>query len=650
MHGKTRGYGETPGVKQQAGKIELFTELGKRGVYQAVGIYVAVAWGIIEILITVADRFGWPGWLGDAALILFLTALPFVVLLAWAFDLTGHGLQRVEPGSLRGKTLIAGGLTVVLAATAALVVLREDSGAAFPEAGKALAKKPVIAVLPFQDLIGAGNSAIQALAFTDEVINRINAHPDLIALDLNSVTNPAFGGLISEARANAPWADYAVRGSLRPATVGVELRVRMTDPQGIVVWEHGVVRDIGDPAEARNAQQYVAAQVAAGVGKSLSGFDYCEPSGNPEATRLYYEARELFAQRGPHVASAARLLEQAIELDPQFARAMDFLAAVYQRFQVHVSGDPDAYGMTAPELKAFMQNQPELAMAKAALDLCPTLGESYVVVELYAPVHHTFADAVEIYREGIQRDHGAVQLIDRLSNLYFEMGHLDTAAVYASEVHQRDPLNPRALANLSGIELMRGNVGVSLDLLRQALDAGLNPANAHMDLAYLFYLVGDHQGLDELLEPDFPAIAGAPPQFSWPFDPRELQLAKEDPDLRQRLLADFERMATEGDPMLLAMLVGVHGAPPWLFELGDRGLAWRALERLAEHAPPGAIPQGVWYHRWRHWFGSNRLLELGKWTPAFTDFWERLGPPDGCSWDGSTLECEWAEDRSPPER
>jgi hypothetical protein len=67
----------------------VLSELGRRGVYQAVGLYVAIAWGSIEIILTASERLSWPSWLGDAALILFITALPFVVLLSWAFDLTG---------------------------------------------------------------------------------------------------------------------------------------------------------------------------------------------------------------------------------------------------------------------------------------------------------------------------------------------------------------------------------------------------------------------------------------------------------------------------------------------------------------------------------------------------------------------------------
>ena len=97
----------------------IFRELARRGVYQALGIYVAIAWGSIEILITASDRLAWPAWLGDVALILFLTGLPLVVLLSWAFDLTGSGFKRMEPGSLRGKALIAAAFTLTIAVSTA---------------------------------------------------------------------------------------------------------------------------------------------------------------------------------------------------------------------------------------------------------------------------------------------------------------------------------------------------------------------------------------------------------------------------------------------------------------------------------------------------------------------------------------------------
>jgi hypothetical protein len=101
----------------------LIGELARRGVFQAVAIYVAVAWGGTEILITASDRFGWPAWIADAALILFLTGLPFVVLLSWTFDLSGTHLRRVDPGSMRGKLMIASAATVVMAITATVIAV-----------------------------------------------------------------------------------------------------------------------------------------------------------------------------------------------------------------------------------------------------------------------------------------------------------------------------------------------------------------------------------------------------------------------------------------------------------------------------------------------------------------------------------------------
>jgi TolB-like protein/tetratricopeptide (TPR) repeat protein len=618
-------------------RIKFFAELRHRGVYQAVGIYAALSWGSIEVLITVTERFGWPAWLADAALILFLTGLPLMVFLAWTFDLTGSGLRRADPGSLKGKAMIAGGLMLVLAVSASLFVMRDEGPGTGPYS-RSGDERPVIAVMPFQDLIGAGNSGVMALAFTDEVINRINAHPDLVALDLQTVTNPLMGALIADAQAGMAAADYRVQGSLRTARVGVELRVRMTDRQGIVIWEYKTTRNLTDAMEARNAQGFVAGEVATGLGRSLTGIDYCEPSENTEATRLYYEAKDRFAERGAeNVASAANLLEKALQFDPDYARAMNLLAAVYQRFTVHVMPDPSQYGMDEDQLQAFIDGTPEVPLANKAMDICPTLGSAYVISELSAPVKHTIADFVEILLEGLRRDPGNIPLLDNLTYQYLSMGHLDSAMETATEHYRRDPLSPRAPHVLALVERMKANSGRALELEREALAAGYQRRNAFHVIAYDLYVLGDIEGLNAHLGSDF-----IPSPETMLIDPRRIWAAQEDPVIHATLVAEYDALIAAADLLELGGLIGWRGAPPWLFELGDAELAWKAMERFADLAAPGALPEGIWYRRWRHWFGNQRLLDLHTWTPLYMDFWGRNGPPNGCDWEVGELLCEWA--------
>jgi len=127
----------------------LVGELLRRGVVQAVALYIAVAWGGTEILITVGDRFDWPDWIADAALILFLTGLPFVIVLAWTFNLSSGALHRDGPGRLGGKFLIAAAATIVIGVTASFAVFRSQ------DEEIAVLQEPVIAVMPIQDFSGS---------------------------------------------------------------------------------------------------------------------------------------------------------------------------------------------------------------------------------------------------------------------------------------------------------------------------------------------------------------------------------------------------------------------------------------------------------------------------------------------------------------
>jgi len=624
-------------VSKHKNQKNLLVELGRRGVFQTVGIYVAVAWGSIEILITTSDRFGWPSWLGDTALILFLTALPFVVLLSWAFDLSGSGLKRMEPGSLTGKVLIAATLTMVLGLSASWFVLRDGASSVPVAAIQGIDGRPVIAVMPFQEFIGSANSKVLSLAFTDELINRINVHPDLIALDLNTVTRPG----PEQSGQDAIAADYFVLGTLKTAQVGIKLQVRMTDREGVVKWEFEAVRDYRDPIEARNTQEYLAANIASGLGQSLTGTDYCQPSKNIEASRLYYEAMNRFALRGAeNVATAAILLEQAVELDEDYARALNLLGAVYMRFQAHVGKDPSQYGMNEDELRAFIESEPYLPLLKHALALCPGLGSAYVMLELSAPVRHYSADLVDFLLEGLRRDPGDTDLMDWAAYTYLEMGHLDSAFKIASEFYQRDPLNPRSGHVLALVLRVMGNSDRALVLEKKAVEAGYEGQSENLIFAYDRYVTGDIDTLVSSLDHGF--IAGPD---TLPIDPRLLIAASMDASGHAKLVKQVEAyVADTTNPEDLYTLIGSRGAMPWVFELNDPELAWKTLQKFAEIAHDGASPYGFWLKRWRHWFGNQRLVELLKtWTPDYEIFWNRHGAPDGCEWDGETLTCAWAD-------
>jgi len=614
-------------------KQNILAELGRRGVYQAVGLYVAIAWGSIEILLTASERLAWPSWLGDAALILFLTALPFVVLLSWAFDLKGSGLKRMEPGSLTGKVVIAATSTLVLGISGSWFVWNDsDKGVPIVDV-QSPDGRPVIAVLPFQDLSGQAHGAWLPLAFTEEVINRVNAHPDLVALDLQSVTHPMMVQRLSSESNSA----YRVTGKLLPAAVGTNIRARMTNALGNVLWEHEQVFELNDSNAISAAQKWIAGQVATGLGRSLVGVDYCESSANSQAVELYLDAQKLFIRRGPaNVAKAALLLEEATTLDPNFARALELLSEVYKRFLFWVTQDPSQYGMSEDELKRFLSGQPEIEPARRALDLCSTLGAAFFTVATATPVHQTFADAVDLLEEALRRDPANVTLMSRLVELLLRMGHMKWADAVAQEMYLRDPLSTRVPHVLAMTQALLGNLERSIELEQESLSLGYELNSILPGISSTYVALRDTEGLEKILGGTFS------PTKRMPVDPRDVLSAQTEDVLKADLVGIYQELIDAGDTNLLRSLSGWSGSSLAL-DLGDESLGWLIMERWAEVSGAGGMPMAFWNSRYRQWFGNSRMLQLGDYLGTWSDFWDRKGPPDGCTWDNPVLTCEWAK-------
>jgi tetratricopeptide (TPR) repeat protein len=70
---------------------KLIRELRRREVFRTAGLYVGVAWILIEGASVLLDAFEAPDWILRAMIILAIIGLPVTIILAWIFDITeGH--------------------------------------------------------------------------------------------------------------------------------------------------------------------------------------------------------------------------------------------------------------------------------------------------------------------------------------------------------------------------------------------------------------------------------------------------------------------------------------------------------------------------------------------------------------------------------
>ena len=76
--------------------ISFLAELRRRNVVK-VGIgYVVAAWLLIQMVTTVLPTFDAPAWIVRTVTFLLILGLPFVLVFAWAFEITPDGLRRTR--------------------------------------------------------------------------------------------------------------------------------------------------------------------------------------------------------------------------------------------------------------------------------------------------------------------------------------------------------------------------------------------------------------------------------------------------------------------------------------------------------------------------------------------------------------------------
>jgi tetratricopeptide (TPR) repeat protein len=71
----------------------LFRELRRREVFRTAGLYVGIAWIVIEGASVLLPAFEAPEWVLRALIIVAIIGLPVVIVLAWIFDITDHGIE-----------------------------------------------------------------------------------------------------------------------------------------------------------------------------------------------------------------------------------------------------------------------------------------------------------------------------------------------------------------------------------------------------------------------------------------------------------------------------------------------------------------------------------------------------------------------------
>ena len=533
----------------------FFAELRRRNVYKVAVAYALVGWLLIQVASTTFPFLQIPDWGTRLVIGLVLLAFPIALVLAWAFEMTPTGIMRTEtadrsPTARRGRALGAV-ITILALAVAALLAFQ-----IFRPKASSLNDKS-IAVLPFENRSEDKENAYFADGVQDEILTRLARIGDLKVISRTSTQHyksaPENLREVGRQLGVANILEGSVQKSGQSIRVNVQLIHAETDAH---VWAEIYDRKLTDVFAL---QSEIASTIADALKAKLTGAEKQviaqKPTENAEAYDAYLRGIAFNREGNSAVIAdkAAKSLEDAVRLDPQFAAAWALLARIHSRvffnnldasegrrqkaeqalqtalrlqpdlaesqlarafYQYWVSRDYEGARDTFERLQAKMPNNADLlealgyitrrqgfwAEANAYLNQAVTLNplDRFVRVQVAAGWEfiRNYPEALRLYDQALQIWPNDMILLARKAGVYQALGDLDRADALLKELHP-DHDDVAVVARIYDQALLRRRYPETIAFLRGAIErvASIPQRNEYrLWLGDLERLSGDRDG------------------------------------------------------------------------------------------------------------------------------------------------------------
>ena len=344
----------------------LLAELQRRQVTRVAASYVVAGWIVLQVATTLANALMLPTWFATVVLLLLLAGFPIAIVISWMFELTPEGLQRTigfgdgEPAKPRttdwillAGLIVVGVIAVVTALTARVIDIAPADRS--------------IAILPFENRSENKTDSEYGDWLSELISGLLGKASDLRVISQTSAALFKGKAIAMPEIAKQLNVTLIVEGSVRSEgddiVISAQLINAATDTQ---VWGEIYERKTEN---ALSVQSEVAAKVAAAVAVALKVTiargeqQALRPTTQPKAFEAYQSALKLFrTTTDANVRSAQRLLNEAVELDADFALAWALLARVHSYFYFNRSDATEGRRAAAERaLNEALRLKPDLA-------------------------------------------------------------------------------------------------------------------------------------------------------------------------------------------------------------------------------------------------------------------------------------------------
>ncbi len=614
--------------------MSLYAELRRRKVFKVGGAYLVVAWLLIQVAATVAPQLQLPDWAPRMITLVLLLGFPVALVLAWALDSTPEGI-KVDGAPTGDKRIYA--IAGVLAALVLVWYFRgpppesvpglADAAKPAPAAGApaastatdaAMPAQKSIAVLAFTDLSPAKDQEYFSDGIAEEILNALVKVKDLKVAGRTS--SFYYKGKNEDLRRIGETLGVAhiLEGSVRKQGEKVRITAQLIKADdGFHLWSETYDGDLADVFElqeriARNITDQLKLVLQGGQEQRLVPV----ATADPEAYAKFLQATAIFNRRErAKFPNAIALLEQAIELDPSFARAHARLGAFHVLAPEYTGADFKA-SLAAARLHA-----------NRAIELLPTLAEPHTVLAYAFGQQRDLLAERESYERAL-----AIDPDDVLSNFwasihFMRVGDMAASRRQLERVLAIDPMLPNGLTWRGWIYLFDGDTVNARRVLERALDLGIG--NAHLPLSLVERAEGNDAKAIAEMELGLAAFGA-----SLPVETPGIVAAGVfgDDAARRRAVAHVEG------------LIGSHAgivSGPLAFSMIMLGEHARGLDVIQSGVTTSSIWQlALWGPSGRD---ARRLPQFAEFARrvGFVAVWDKYGPPDGCRKDtGGDYRCE----------
>jgi len=418
-------------------------------VFRALLGWGIAAFAVLQVYEPVMHGLHLPEWTLSFVVVVLGLGFPFTAALAWVFDLKASGIEKTLPAvpvdgtphppsgapRIRLVLLVLG--IGVAAATPGIVYHFAWPGALHraaekPAGGAGTQAPPSVAVMAFSDLSPGKDQEYFSDGIAEEILNALARVKGLKVAGRTSSFH--FKGRNEDLKTIAQTLGVAhvLEGSVRKHGNKVRITAQLIQAKdGFDVWSQTYDGDLTDVFELQERiARAITKELKVVLGSEEKPRMVPVATSDPEAYALYLQATAILNQRDyPRMGEAIGWLEQALRLDPRFARGHARLA------MIHALGR-EKFGSSPGEC---------VRHARMASELDPALAEPWVALGLLAASQRHFLEARIALERALALDPDDAPVNLHLAQALIEAGYTRQGIERLDRALAIDPVLPTAL-------------------------------------------------------------------------------------------------------------------------------------------------------------------------------------------------------------